>query len=171
MYNSYLQDELGKEKSWTITKEGFVKEEMWEMNTEDLKPNREKDVNVLPFHPRPVRYQPEQSTEVRNSFNYSFIYHVNLIYVRLLVKREISMMYIWQTTKKLPERTETLMGGLEEKDTEIGWDEILHTQRDRNGMTREKLLWTTVEEKKRYSESGLREKPIEEQGSGYLMPG
>ena len=64
------------------------------MNTEDLKPNREKDVSVLPFHPRPVRYQPEQSTEVRNSLNYSFIYHVNLIYVRLLVKREISMMYM-----------------------------------------------------------------------------
>ena len=26
MYNSYLQDELGKEKSWTFTKEGFMKE-------------------------------------------------------------------------------------------------------------------------------------------------
>lgn len=40
------------------------------MNTEDLKPNGEKGVSVLPFHPRPVRNQPEQSTEVRNSFNY-----------------------------------------------------------------------------------------------------
>lgn len=28
MYNSYLQDELGKEKSWTFTKEGFMKEEV-----------------------------------------------------------------------------------------------------------------------------------------------
>lgn len=75
--------------------------------------------------------------------------------------------------KKLHERTETLMGGggLEEKDTEIGWDKILHTQRDKDGMTHEKLLWTTEEEKKSYSESGVREKPIEEQGSGYLVPG
>lgn len=40
------------------------------------------------------------------------------------------------------------MGGLEEKDTEVGWDEILHTQRDRDGMTHEKPLWTTEEEKK-----------------------
>lgn len=40
------------------------------MNTEDLKPNREKDVSVLPFHPKSVRNQLEQSTEVRNSFNY-----------------------------------------------------------------------------------------------------
>lgn len=30
--------------------------------------------------------------------------------------------------------------GLEEKDTEIGWDEMLHTQRDRDGMTHEKPL-------------------------------
>ena len=28
MYNSYLQDESGKEKSWTFTKEGFMKEEV-----------------------------------------------------------------------------------------------------------------------------------------------
>jgi len=56
------------------------------------------------------------------------------------------------------------------KDVKIA-KEWLHTQRDRDGMTHEKPLWTTEEEKKRYSESAVREKPIEEQGSSCLVPG
>lgn len=155
----------GPGKSWVIIREGSRREEEQDMSPEDVKLNREKRVNVFSLRYPSLGNQPEQSTEIRNSFNYSFTNWVNPICVRYLVGKEISMMCTEKKEEVYYLMEQRVWGHCQE----IGWEEILDALRERNGMPCEdcnKLLKKRKEEKKMVLENNSVGDPC----SGSLVP-